>query len=143
MLVYSFLITFTFIVSCQTEPTSIQDSLEPIVEELVVKAGKEQSAINATIKKSGDHYSLVFDENIEPFAVALYLEMKTNFSEKNSQLTDVIVTCVESGEFTVCSGNGGMGQMRCIGKAIKDCFDKGDCAKVCNKEILIIPPGIK
>lgn len=143
MFVYSFLASISFLISCQTEPASAQDSLETIVEELVLKAEKEQSAVNATIKKTGDYYSLELVENIEPLALGLYLGMETNFSDKNNQLTDVVITCVESGEFTVCSGNGGMGQMRCVGKAIKACFDKGECAEVCNQEILIIPPGLK
>jgi len=51
MFVYSILISFSFIVSCQTETAPIQDSLEFVVEELMMKAKKEQSAINAVIKK--------------------------------------------------------------------------------------------
>ena len=58
-------------------------------------------------------------------------------------MIDVVVTCLDSVEFTVCSGNGGIRQIKCIGNAIEDCFNKGECAEVCNQEILIIPPGLR
>ena len=73
----------------------------------------------------------------------LYLEMKTNYPNKENQMTDVVVTCVDSGEFTVCSGNGGIRQLRCIANAVQLCFEKGECAEVSNQEILIIPPWLR
>ena len=143
MIIYSFLIWIPFMFSCQSESVASQDSLNAIVAQLIVKAENEKSAINAIIKKSGEHYSLELLENVDNFTLALYLEMKTNYPNKENQMTDVVVTCVDSGEFTVCSGNGGMGQLRCIAKAVQLCFEKGECAEVCNQEILIIPPGLR
>lgn len=87
--------------SCQSESVASQDSLNAIVAQLIVKAENEKSAINATIKKSGEHYSLELVENVDNFTLALYLEMKTNYPNKENQMTDVVVTCVDSGEFTV------------------------------------------
>ena len=143
MIIYSFLVWIPFMFSCQSESVASQDSLNAIVAQLIVKAENEKSAINATIKKSREHYSLELVENVDNFTLGLYLGMKTNYSNKENQMTDVVVTCVDSGEFTVCSGNGGIRQIKCIANAIEDCFNKGECAEVCNQEILIIPPGLR
>lgn len=142
MFVYSTLISFSFIVSCQTETAPIQDSLEFVVEELMIKAKKEQSAINTVIKKTGNVYTIGQIESIDNLALGLHLVMDTNISNKKLQFTDVVVTCSDSGEFTVCGGSG-MSQKLCVAKAIKDCFNEGECAEVCEQEMLIIPPDIK
>lgn len=79
MIIYSFLIWIPFIFSCQSESVASQDSLNAIVAQLIVKAENEKSAINATIKKSGEHYSLELVENVDNFSLGLYLGMKTNY----------------------------------------------------------------
>ena len=142
MFLYALLAYTSLFFSCQTEPVPSQDPFETVVDRLIQKAEEEQSAINSIIKKSGNDYTIRQIEKIDNSTLGLYLGMETNFSNKEKQFSDVVVTCSDSGEFTVCSGSG-MSQKVCVGKAIKKCFDNGECAEVCEQEILIIPPGIK
>lgn len=142
MFLYAFLVSASLLFSCQTEPVPSQNSFEAVVDRLIHEAEEERSAINAIIKKSGNDYTIRQIERIDNFTLGLYLGMETNFSNKEKQFSDVVVTCSDSGEFTVCSGSG-MSQKVCVGKAIKKCFDNGECAEVCEQEILIVPPGIK
>ena len=131
-----------FITSCQVEENSIQNSLESVIENLIQKAKEENDILIATIRKNGNYYMIESIKDVDEITAGLYLGMKSNISGKIG-FTDIVVTCVDSGDTTVCSGNGGLSQQRCVGKAIAACFDNGECAEVCEQEILIIPPGIK
>ena len=141
LLTGTILCTLLFLFSC-SENKNVEnsdpsiESIESIVNEMQRLANSENKAVYAEIVLDSDNiYSTSKIEFINNYDLEFYKGFNSISSKSNSG-GDIVVSCSD-GTVTLCED--GFGQIRCVGQAIKNYFNKGGGAEVCNAEMVVEP----
>lgn len=133
----SFFMTVAFI-SCQDgeefqNTDASFESIEAIVLEMKKIANTKNKAVYADITL--DKKNRFVAKKIEVLS-----EFEKGFAEgfSGKKLKESITVSCSDGTDTHCEGSG-FSLYRCIGGAIKDCFDGGGCAEVCSAGMKVEP----